>query len=525
MKRRQLVQMAAALAFARAANPVAAAALLDTNMRFKRDPFTLGVASGMPRADSVVLWTRLAPEPLAEDGLGGVGARDLELAWELATDEQFAGVVKRGNVRAFAANAHSVRVKVSGLDAARNYFYRFTVGGGALAVTSPVGRTRTAPAADANVQSLRLALASCMHYEAGFFTAFRDMAARELDAVLFVGDYIYESNYGKTVRLRAHETATEPTTLVGYRNRYANTKLDRDLQAAHAAHPWILTWDDHEVDNDYANDESQDSVRGEVFLQRRAAAYKAYFEHQPFDPELAPRGPDMRVYDRYEWGQLAEIWTLDDRQYRSPHACAGTRHGNVANCAELFAPERTLLGAQQEAWLHSGLKQSKRQWKLIGQPTIIAQTAELTSAGRMYWNEGWDGYQASRDKLLATIGDNQLSNVVSLAGDVHMNVACDIKRSFDDSKIDKSPVIASEFVGTSMTSRSRAQEAWTKAIETNPHLKHLRSDERGYALVTVTPKQASCEFLTTVHPVAADAKFVRQAKFAADAGRAGVYRA
>lgn len=521
MQRRHLLQAAAALALARLTQPVAAQFGVAPNAKFTSYPFSLGVASGMPRPTSVVLWTRLAPEPLAADGLGGLGPQDLLLKWQVADDAAFTRIVARGDVRAYAANAHSVRVTVAGLQSARAYFYRFI----SLDAVSPTGRTRTAPAEGAIVNRLRFALASCMHYEGGYFSALRDLAERELDFVLFCGDYMYESNYGANVRLRSHETATEPTTLLGYRRRYAHIKQDADLQAAHHAHPWIMTWDDHEVDNDYAADESQDFERGSAFLQRRAAAYKAYFEHQPFDESFAPQGPDMRIYERYAWGQLAELWTLDARQYRSYHACPSTRHGNVVSanlCPDLAAPERTLLGGAQERWLQSGLKASERQWKLLGQQTIMAQTAELTSAGRMTWNEGWDGYSASRDRLMDTVAEHKLADVVSLAGDVHMHVAADLKRRYDDKK---GKVIASEFVASSLTSRGREQAAWDNSTATNPHLKHLRSDERGYALLDITPQIANCDFLSTPHPVRADAKLAVQARFAVQAGVAGVEKA
>jgi alkaline phosphatase D len=503
------------------ARPAVAAAQTG-GVRFVRDPFTLGVASGMPRPDSIVLWTRLAPEPASPDGLGGLGRLDLALRWQLAEDERFGKIVREGQVTAAAAFAHSVRVKVEGLEPGRVYFYRFFAPGG---VESPVGRTRTAPAEDARVDRLRFALASCQHYEGGYYAPWRHAAAQELDFVLFVGDYIYESNYPRVIRARSHETGDEPKTLAGYRNRYAHSKQDPDLREAHRLHPWILTWDDHEVDNDYAGDESQDFIRGEEFLLRRAAAYRAYFEHLPWAPDMAPRGPDMRIVDRYRFGRLAELWTLDDRQYRDVHACPGTRHAHVVrgpDCPELFDPRRTLLGEQQERWLYAGLRESQRGWKLLGQQTVMAQTAESIAGVRHYWNEGWDGYQAARQRLFDAIAGAKLRDVLALGGDVHMNVAADLKLHFDDARVEQSPVIASEFVCTSITSRARAQEAWGPAIRTNPHLKHLRSDERGYALLSVSSARAECRFWTVDDPKQRDGVMRLQAAFAVEAGRAGV---
>lgn len=491
-------------------------------IHLRDDLFTLGVASGMPRPDSIVLWTRLAPRPY--EPLGGLPNAPLAVRWELAHDEQFSRLVRSGEVRALPEHAHSVHVEVTGLPADRRFFYRFIVGKGAASRASPVGRTKTAPAADAPVARLRLALASCQHYEQGSYVAHRDIAAQDLDLVLFVGDYIYESSNPRFL-LRAHEGPV-PTTLAGYRARHATYKLDADLRASHAAHPWVLTWDDHEVVNDYAGDR----VRGDegqdahLFLQRRAAAYKAYFEHMPVSPRMLPTGPAMRIHDRYLWGQLAELWTLDARQYRSVQACADGRAGGrlVSNCNELLEPNRTLLGNEQSRWLQQGLVQSKRPWKLLAQGSQMSEATLPSPLGRRVQSDGWDGYPAARQQLLRTVADAQLQGVLSLGGDVHRHVAAHVRAVAGD---DKSPVLASEFVCSSISSRSLPDAAMALLRNANPDMVHARSDERGYALVDITASSASCDFRATPFPARSDATLYLQARYRVQADQAGVHAA
>lgn len=491
-------------------------------VQFRDDPFTLGVASGMPRPDSVVLWTRLAPRPY--EPLGGLPNAPITVRWELAHDEQFSRLVRSGEVRVSPEHAHSVHVEVTALPADRRFFYRFIVGKGMASLASPVGRTKTAPAADAPVARLRLALASCQHYEQGSYVAHRDIAAQDLDLVLFVGDYIYESSNPRFL-LRPHEGPV-PTTLAGYRSRHATYKLDADLRASHAAHPWVLTWDDHEVVNDYAGDR----VRGDLgldthlFLRRRAAAYKAYFEHMPISPRMAPQGPAMRIHDRYLWGQLAELWTLDTRQYRSVQACADGRAGGslVGGCNELLEPSRTLLGEEQSRWLQQGLAQSVRPWKLLAQGSQMSEATLPSPLGRRVQSDGWDGYPLARQQLLRTIADGQLQGVLSLGGDVHRHVAANVRALAGD---EKSPVLASEFVCSSISSRSLPDVAMALLRNANPDMVHARSDERGYALVDITPNSATCDFRATPFPARSDATLYSQARYLVQAEHTGVYPA
>ncbi|MCW7538329.1 alkaline phosphatase D family protein [Aquabacterium sp. A7-Y] len=485
--------------------------------RFDNYPFTLGVASGMPRPASVVLWTRLAPRPL--DQGGGLPPRPLVVRWELADDENFGRLVTSGEQLALPEHGHSVHVQVEGLESGRMFFYRFLCGD----AVSPIGRTRTAPAEDAPVQRLRFALASCQHYEQGHYAAHREIASRDLDFVLFVGDYIYESSH-PSFMVRRHE-GPPPTRLEAFRRRHATYKLDHDLRAAHAAHPWILTWDDHEVENDYAGEHSRFGGDPQHFLRRRAAAYKAYFEHLPIAPERAPVGPAMRIHDRYSWGRLAELWTLDGRQYRSPQACpedGPVRGGRVlTDCAAMAEVGRSVFGTEQEQWLESGLHTSTRTWKLLAQASQLSSWGVDTPLGRSVYSDAWDGYPAARERLLRGMADAGLRDVIALGGDVHRHVAAQLRLASNDPA---SPIVASEFVTSSITSRGLPGVATALIRAANPDLLHARGDERGYAMIDLRPQQARCEFRATAFPVAEQARLHTQAAFVVESGRAGVQR-
>ena len=481
------------------------------------DPFTLGVASGMPGPDSVLLWTRLAPQPMAP--LGGLPDAAIAVRWELAENEGFSQGLRRGDVLAQPAHAHSVHVRVDGLPSDRRFFYRFHAG----AASSAVGRTRTAPAPDAPVARLRLALASCQHYEQGAFALQQEIAGRDLDLVLFVGDYIYESSNAR-YRLRAHE-GPKPTDLEGYRRRHATYKLDPALRAAHAAHPWLLTWDDHEVENDYAGGVSPtEGVGPERFLALRTAAYKAYFEHMPVAPSMAPVGPSMQIHGHHRWGRLADLWTLDNRQYRSVQPCnePGRAGGRVmTQCDELGDPSRSVLGLEQERWLGDALAASPRGWRLLAQGSQISSSGIETPTGRSFFSDGWDGYPAARTRLVQAIAAQPRGDVVCLGGDVHRHVAARLRADPSDPR---TAVVASEFVCSSLTTRGLAETMVSLMRSSNPDLLHARGDERGYALIDVTPDRMQCEFRATRFPVDADAQTHTQARYTVERGRPGPER-
>ena len=487
----------------------------DVSRRWKQQPFALGVASGSPRADGVVLWTRLL---IDESDRQSPASEPVLVRWELFADEALHRLVRQGEVATDATRGHSVHVPLQGLEPGREYWYRFSSGD----ALSRVGRTRTAPAPNASIQRLRLALASCQHYEQGQYIAHRDMASQSLDLVLFVGDYIYESSNPRYA-IRQHN-GPEPMTLSAYRDRYAQYKSDPWLQASHAAHPWLLMWDDHEVVNDYANDRDNRYSPPEVFLARRAAAYQAYFEHQPLwlgpDPN-SPHRASMRLHDRLSWGTLADVWTLDCRQYRDYQACPDPLKGGarvVTQCAELDQPERSLLGLEQERWITQSLRESRSRWRLVAQSTQISPTSIATPLGRTTFNDAWDGYPEARRRLLQTFADLPERNVVTLGGDVHMNVAAKLRVSPHD---ESSPVVASEFVTTSITSRGLSENVLSMVRGSNPDLVHARSDERGYTLIDVRPEVLHTEFRTTAHPAGTQDRLSVQAAFQVLMGRPG----
>ncbi len=501
---------------AAAALPACAAA----RPRFGNDPFTLGVASGYPWPGGFVLWTRLAPVPGRADG--GLDPVALPLHWEVFADETLRRPVASGEAFAEPHWAHSVHVEVKGLEPDRWYWYRFRAGD----AISPTGRTRTAPAPSSLPSALRFAFASCQHYEQGYFGAYRHIVADAPDLVAFLGDYIYESSWGRAhVRKHGHG---EPYTLDEYRLRHAVYRGDPSLQAAHAACPWILTWDDHEVDNDYADDRSEDGMARERFLARRAAAYQAYYEHMPLPERMRPSGPDMRIYTQLGWGRLARFFVLDDRQYRSPQACPrpGRRGGSntldVDACAALADPRRSLLGSAQERWLERALGESRAGWNLIAQQTRMAQFDQMPGPGRRAWTDGWDGYPAARERLLAALVEHRVANPVVLGGDVHMFNVASLKRDFDDAR---APAIASEFVSTSVTSHGWPQEQIERYLPDNPHFQLMDSRYRGYVRVELREKTMRADLRAMASVAEPDAPCHTLASFVVADGQPGAQRA
>ena len=484
-------------------------------------PFTLGVASGDPLPDGFVIWTRLAPLFNAADGRGGL-RRSVPVRWRVATDAAMTRVVRHGEVTASERFAHSVHVEVAGLEAGRPYWYQFE----GLGAQSPVGQSRTAPAAHA-MASARLGFVSCSHWERGYFSAYRHLAAERPDLVFFLGDYIYDNSFaadsGKVVR--AHG-AGNAVSLSDYRNRYALYKTDPDLQALHAAAPCVATWDDHEVQNDYANRWSQDpKIAVAQFLQQRTAAYQAYYEHMPLRASSLPRGPDMRIYRRLDYGRLARLHVLDGRQYRSEQPCVlpnGSHQGHIATnlCSDLRDPARTMLGWQQEAWLDQGFAQSKAQWNLIAQDLLVAPLAQrdLTNHKPGRWTDGWDGYMANRTRMLASIERNRVKNPVFWAGDIHSFWVTDLHA---EAEKPDSPVVATEFVGSSVTSDGPPYEAFNKILPLNPHVKFFDSRQRGYMSVELKEQQMLTHFRVISDPRDPAAGVSTLKSFVVESGRAG----
>lgn len=491
--RRGFLSHTAHFAALAAAGMSASGNALAARAKAARYPFSLGVASGSPLPDAVVIWTRILPDPL--DPASGPEVA-MPVRWEMAEDEGFRRIVAKGNVAALPELAHSVHVDVTGLQPARWYWYRFIAGG----AVSPIGRTRTAPAANAMPANLRLAVASCQHWEFGSYAAHRHLASASPDLVAFLGDYIYEWGAYSLEHPERAQRVSESFTLTDYRRRYAQYKSDPNLQMAHLAAPWIVTWDDHEVANDYAGD--RDERLDAAFPQRRAAAYQAFYEHMPI--RLFARGSDFanaRIYQRFDWGGLARFHVLDSRQYRSVQACTPSNRGGSTSvwrntCAALAAPERSLLGGAQERWLEEGLRSSGARWNLIAQQTLMAQSTQariVRGGDGRFWNDGWDGYSAARKRLLDSL--RKVSNPVVLGGDVHTFYANELRPDFSLPVSRSNPVVATEFVGTSITSSSRPQARTEQYVEMNPHVKYGRSDRRGYMLMEITAAETRTMFM------------------------------
>jgi alkaline phosphatase D len=478
------------------------------------DPFGLGVASGSPTANSVVLWTRLLGIDPYERLDGTFTVR-----WSIAEDERFERTVRSGEAMAEPQWGHSVHVDVDGLKPNRPYWYRFTVQGQRGSKASPVGRTRTAPAAGEQVPALRFSFASCQQYEQGYYSALRHMADEELNAVLFLGDYIYEVSWGRDL-VRRHGSG-RPTTIGEFRNRYALYKSDADLQAAHAAHPWIVTWDDHEVVNDYADDISPTDLEPGAFLKIRAAAYQAYWEHMPLPLAMRPQGASARLFERYRFGDLAEISVLDDRQYRSHNACHAELIKNrvITDCAERLDSRRTMLGAEQEAWFADGMKHASAKWNVVAQQTLMAELDEGKDGKHSFWADGWDGYPMSRQRLLDAVADSPVKDTLVLGGDVHSFWATDLRRDFTQRA---SPVVATEFVGGSITSEPFPYEIIKLFLPNNPHMRYVRSGVFGYGVAELQPKAATVSFRTVGSIRQQSSPISTLAQFTVEAGKPGV---
>ncbi|GAA0829758.1 alkaline phosphatase D family protein [Streptosporangium amethystogenes subsp. fukuiense] len=480
-----------------------------------RDPFTLGIASGDPSADGVVLWTRLALDPLGPDGRGGMPTRDVDVEWQLATDERFARVVRAGTETARRQRAHSVHVEVDHLEPGREYFYRFRAEGH----LSPTGRTRTAPSAVSTVSSsspLTFAVAACAHYEHGFYTAYRRLAEQDPELVVHLGDYMYEyAPRGYTAlagSVRQHTSGT-CATLADYRTRHAQYKSDADLQAAHAVAPWLVAFDDHEIENNWAGEVS--SSGDPAFARRRANAFQAYYENMPLRRASVPGGASMRVHRRVDWGPLARFHLLDTRQFRDDQACEdGLRSG----CDDRLATGRTLLGADQRNWLLDGLASSGARWNLVGQQILMAQRDSKVGPGTEVNMDSWDGYAAERTRLLTGFRDSGAANPVVLTGDAHMHHAADLRLDFDDPD---SPRVAVELVTSSIASDGdgyRDESRIAATIAENPHISYL-DQRRGYIVCRVTAQELHADFRTLDHISRRGAPAKTGARFTIPAGQ------
>jgi alkaline phosphatase D len=451
------------------------------------DPFTLGIASGDPAPDSVVLWTRLAVDPQAADGAGGMPTDDLPVRWELAADDTFETLVASGDATAVAALGHSVHAVADGLEPATAYRYRIRVG----EWTSPIGTTRTAPADGAEVAELRFAMASCQDFQAGHYAAWRSIAADEVDLVFFLGDYIYEYAADPDA-VRQHE-GDKCRTLADYRNRYATYKADADLQAAHASAPFVVTWDDHEVENNYADLVSGVGTPTEEFAEQRAAAYQAWYEHQPvrLDP---PTSEDYDITRTLRWGGLLDAVVLDGRQFRSDQPCDASSDSFVDNTeCDIEGAGADMLGPAQEAFALGAIDDSTAIWTVIAQQTVMTP---LVLGNTTLNVDQWDGYPAARRRLLDHLASSGATDVVVLTGDIHAAAAAVL--ATDGTNGPATPV-AVELVCTSITSEGLAEEVGLDAETLDPSIFGIPFAEllhRGYTRCTVTPTDWAAEYVT-----------------------------
>jgi alkaline phosphatase D len=498
--------LAGAGAVAAALWPRPSGALLG-RPRFPDHPFGCGVASGDPDEDGMVLWTRLAPRPLELDG--GMPRENVEVRWQLAEDEGLRRVVREGRVIARPEFGHSVHVELEGLQPGRWYWYRFTVGG----EESPVGRTRTLPELTSLPRELRFAFASCQHFETGLYTAYEHMLAEAPDLVVHLGDYIYEGP-GRAGQLRRHE-GKELDSVEEYRRRYAQYRTDPALRAMHAAAPWVVTWDDHEFDNNYANAVSEErGVESGPFLQRRARAYQAYYEAMPLRRAATPRGPDLKLYRRLHWGRLAQFFVLDTRQYRTDQPCGD---GNKPPCAEVMDPKGTLLGTAQREWLFKRLDRSAARWNILAQQVMLARVNRSPSETATYSMDQWPGYEFERRRLLRRLHESRVANPVVLTGDIHTNWANEVRLDPDDGR---SPVVAAEFVGTSISSGgdgTAAPALLPLLYSRNPFVK-FHSAERGYVSCRVTPAGWRTEYQCVPYVSRPGARRITRAAFELEPG-------
>ncbi|MFM6848994.1 MAG: alkaline phosphatase D family protein [Terrabacter sp.] len=478
--------------------------------------FQHGVASGDPLPRAVVLWTRVTPTAESTPG-SGIGP-DTKVRWEVATDASFRKVVRAGTVTTSAARDHTVKVDATGLDPETWYHYRFVSAG----ATSPVGRTRTAPDAAATPENLRFGVVSCANLQAGWFSAYRHLAARDdLHAILHLGDYVYEYapgeyGYGQgNVDVRRHDPATEMVQLADYRRRHAQYKQDPDLQALHARYPFIVTWDDHEVANDAwrGGAENHQPEEGD-YLARRARAHRAYDEWMPVRISgTAALDDGTRLFRRLTFGRLAEISMLDLRTYRDQQVATPLVDPAIDD------PERTITGREQLDWLKTSLT-APVQWKLVGNPVMIAPvtfaqvpkdligpiddvTGILPRDGAPYNVDQWDGYTDDRREVLSHIRDRGVRDVVFLTGDIHSAWACDLP--YDAATYPVGDSAGVEFVCTSVTSNNldditgtppRTSSLTVEAAlqASNRHVRYLNFDDHGYSVFDVTPARAQMDY-------------------------------
>jgi alkaline phosphatase D len=481
------------------------------------DPFSLGVASGDPDSTSVVLWTRLAPEPLANDG--GMPNASVLVQWDLAHDDRMRTIVATGAVIAAPELGHSVHVEVTGLEPDRWYWYRFRTG----TTESPVGRTRTLPAPQAAAARLSFVAASCQSFEQGLFTAYGHMAKEDIDLIVFLGDYIYEYEKGAQGKVRSHYGG-ECKTLQDYRTRYAQYRTDPLLRRMHERCPWIVTFDDHEVANNYAGGIPAKGERElAAFAARRAAAYQAYWENMPLRASALPRSAAISLYRAFTWGTLAEFFVLDTRQFRTDQP---NGDGVSAINSAALDPAATMLGSTQKDWLKAGLKASAAKWNVLAQQVMMGMVDQHARppAPARYKMDQWPGYAHERMELARFLAEQRVQNPIVLTGDIH-SAWCNELR-VDDRDM-STPVVATEFVTTSISSGGDGADAPKNAAQllaANPLVK-FHNLQRGYLRCTVTREQWRSDYVVVDRVEKAGGQSSTRASLVVNAGDPRVHPA
>ncbi|MDE9366114.1 alkaline phosphatase D family protein [Luteipulveratus sp. YIM 133132] len=448
------------------------------------NPFTLGVASGDPLSDRVIIWTRLAVDPFAVASPGGMGTAPVDVAWEVAKDTAFASVVRSGTATTTAAGGYAAHVDVTGLAAGTAYYYRFHTRSGTTTYTSPVGVTRTAPALGTKPAGLKFLTASCARYDEGYYHAYQAMAEDRPDLILFLGDYIYEypTETGAIRPLRSIPKIAGPDsrgsayvdTLVEYRMRHAEHKTDKQLQAAHAAAPWLVVYDDHEVRNNWYAENTADTT-----LDRKQAAFQAWYENMPVRM-APPAAGSIASYRRVPWGTLARFDMLDTRQYRDKQA------GALA-CSVIDDAGRTLVGNAQEKWLLDGFKDHTPQWNLIGQQVFFSPKQNSTNHCDVN-TDAWDGYRPERDAVANGWVAAGVRNPVVLTGDVHRHYAANVCRTSN-----LNDPIGAELITTSISSTGIRGTEGDPTISASPNVLYGKN-WRGYIRCTVTASALTADF-------------------------------
>jgi alkaline phosphatase D len=510
--------------------------------RFSSDPFTLGVASGDPTSNGIVLWTRLAPVPTDPTYLG---TQNYSVAWRISKDQSMRNPVRRGNAAALSELAHSVHVETGGLRPGTDYFYQFEAGG----YSSRIGHFRTAPGERDLARQVQFAVATCQDWPSGYFSAYRDMLQYDLDFVMHLGDYTYEYPITWTNRLELPDPAfrLETTDLRTYRLRHTLYKLDADLQNAHAKFPFVIVWDDHEVANDYSGLAPEYALPSPEFTAKRAAAYQAYYEHTPIrllrgdnrDPERERERDDddereterrsnrrdrydfssLRIYRRLNYGRLVEFSMLDTRQYRTDNPWGD---GESSHNGPPKTLDYTMLGADQERWVTRGMRKSDSVWNIFGNGLLMAELEHRTIEPNYFWNDAWDGYPAARTRFLQSLVDNRVSNPVLLAGDWHSTFANELKLDFKDTA---AWPVATEFVTPAISTGGDGTPYgpyYGPMVPFNPHIKYFEGDRRGFLLATVTREALTMDlrFITSVQRP--DGTGYTEKRFVVENGRPGV---